>query len=306
MNPCPEYAALLDLYADGELTAEETARVAEHLTRCPGCAAYVDDILTIRAAFPDVEDTPVPEDFSRRVMEAVAAHPRTTPQKRRPWLRAALPLAACLAVAILLQSGTLQRLIPAGAGSSSDTAAGAAMTENTTEAGWDGAADMADGGAAAEESASLPRLSDDADGAAPEETVPPEEAAEVTPEVTAEVTPEVTAEEAPEVTAEEAPEAAAEEAPGEAAEDVPAGEKDAAGPQLFTASAAAPDLTLTAREAGTLLEAYAPVSETDTQRLYQLTAPEYAALLTALDDAGIAWSGTAPDTAETFLVAVTP
>ena len=83
-------------------------------------------------------------------------------------------------------------------------------------------------------------------------------------------------------------------------------EKDAAGPQLFTASAAAPDLTLTAREAGTLLEAYAPVSETDTQRLYQLTAPEYAALLTALDDAGIAWSGTAPDTAETFLVAVTP
>ena len=282
MNPCPEYAALLDLYADGELTAEETARVAEHLTRCPGCAAYVDDILTIRAAFPDVEDTPVPEDFSRRVMEAVAAHPRTAPQKRRPWLRAALPLAACLAVAILLQSGTLQRLIPAGAGSSSDTAAGAAMTENTTEAGWDGAADMADGGAAAEESASLPRLSDDADGAAPEETVPPEEAAEVTPEVTAE------------------------EAPGEAAEDVPAVEKDAAGPQLFTASAAAPDLTLTAREAGTLLEAYAPVSETNTQRLYQLTAPEYAALLTALDDAGIAWSGTAPDTAETFLVAVTP
>ena len=290
MNPCPEYAALLDLYADGELTAEETARVAQHLTRCPGCAAYVDDILTIRAAFPDVEDTPVPEDFSRRVMEAVAAHPRTAPQKRRPWLRAALPLAACLAVAILLQSGTLQRLIPAGAGTSSDTAAGAAMTENTTEAGWDGAADMADGGAAAEESASLPRLSDDADGAAPEETVPPEEATEITPEVTAE----------------EAPEAAAEEAPGEAAEDVPAVEKDAAGPQLFTASAAAPDLTLTAREAGTLLEAYAPVSETDTQRLYQLTAPEYAALLTALDDAGIAWSGTAPDTAETFLVAVTP
>ena len=290
MSPCPEYAALLDLYADGELTAEETARVAEHLTRCPGCAAYVDDILTIRAAFPDVEDTPVPEDFSRRVMEAVAAHPRTAPQKRRPWLRAALPLAACLAVAILLQSGTLQRLIPAGAGTSSDTAAGAAMTENTTEAGWDGAADMADGGAAAEESASLPRLSDDADGAAPEETVPPEEATEITPEVTAE----------------EAPEAAAEEAPGEAAEDVPAVEKDAAGPQLFTASAAAPDLTLTAREAGTLLEAYAPVSETDTQRLYQLTAPEYAALLTALDDAGIAWSGTAPDTAETFLVAVTP
>ena len=281
MSPCPEYAALLDLYADGELTAEETARVAEHLTRCPGCAAYVDDILTIRAAFPDVEDTPVPEDFSRRVMEAVAAHPRTAPQKRRPWLRAALPLAACLAVAILLQSGTLQRLIPAGAGSSSDTAAGAAMTENSTEAGWD---------AAAEESASLPRLSDDADGAAPEETVPPEEATEITPEVTAE----------------EAPEAAAEEAPGEAAEDVPAVEKDAAGPQLFTASAAAPDLTLTAREAGTLLEAYAPVSETNTQRLYQLTAPEYAALLTALDDAGIAWSGTAPDTAETFLVAVTP
>ena len=280
MNPCPEYAALLDLYADGELTAEETARVADHLTRCPGCAAYVDVILAIRAAFPDVEDTPVPEDFSRRVMEAVAAHPRTAPKKRTPWLRAALPLAACLAVAILLQSGTLQRLIPAGAGSGSDAApsAGTAMTESSAAADTNGAADTSDGAAAAEESAPLPRLSNDADGAAPEETAPAE---------------------VPEVTEEKAPEEAE-------ASEAPAAQDGAAGPQLFTAAAAAADLTLTAREAGTLLEGYVLVSETDAQLLYQLTAPEYAALLAALDDAGIAWTGPAPDTAETFLVAVTP
>ena len=277
MNPCPEYAALLDLYVDGELTAEEMDQVARHVADCPGCAAYVDDILAIRAAFPDAEDTPVPEDFSRRVMEAVAAHPRTAPKKRKRWLQAALPLAACLAVAILLQNGTLQRLIPAGAGSTSDAApsAGAAMTESNAAEGWDGAADTADSGTA--EEAPLPRLSGGTDGAVQEDAAPAE-----------------------------TPEAA--EAPKETeAENGTITQQDAVAPQLFaTTAATSPDLTLTVQEAGTLLEGYVLVSETEDQLLYQLTAPEYAGLLEALDDLGVDWTGPAPETAETFLVAVTP
>ena len=64
MKYCEEYAALLDLYVDGELSPEEMAAVQEHLDQCPDCRRYVDEILEIRAAFPDVEETPVPEGFA--------------------------------------------------------------------------------------------------------------------------------------------------------------------------------------------------------------------------------------------------
>ena len=56
MKYCEEYAALLDLYVDGELSPEEMAAVQEHLDQCPDCRRYVDEILEIRAAFPDVEE----------------------------------------------------------------------------------------------------------------------------------------------------------------------------------------------------------------------------------------------------------
>ena len=61
MKCCEKYAALLDLFVDGELSAEEMGAVQAHLENCPGCQAYVDDALTVRAAFPQVEDTAVPE-----------------------------------------------------------------------------------------------------------------------------------------------------------------------------------------------------------------------------------------------------
>lgn len=73
MKYCEEYAALLDLYVDGELSPEEMAAVQEHLDQCPDCRRYVDEILEIRAAFPDVEETPVPAGFADGVMEAIRA-----------------------------------------------------------------------------------------------------------------------------------------------------------------------------------------------------------------------------------------
>ena len=73
MRPCDEYAALLDDYVDGELTPAEADRVRDHLTVCPGCRAYVDDALAIRAAFPDAEDTEVPEGFAEGVSAAIRA-----------------------------------------------------------------------------------------------------------------------------------------------------------------------------------------------------------------------------------------
>lgn len=110
MKICLEYAALLDPFADGELTAEELLRVQNHLENCPACRAYVDDALAIRAAFPDAEDTPVPEGFAESVSAAIRAG--AAPQRRTasPWAKTVLPLAACCAIVILLAgSPTLSR-----------------------------------------------------------------------------------------------------------------------------------------------------------------------------------------------------
>ena len=52
MKYCTDYAALLDLFVDGELTPAEMVDVQTHLDTCPGCRAYVDDALAMRAAFP--------------------------------------------------------------------------------------------------------------------------------------------------------------------------------------------------------------------------------------------------------------
>ena len=152
MNICEEYAALLDLYVDGELTAEDMARVQTHLDRCPACRAYVDDVLAIRAAFPDVEDTVLPQGFHASVMAAVAADaaretskaaddkaetsnaagakaaddkaPRAKQRRRGAWA-SMLPLAAaCLAVVVAVEGGVMN----ASSGKSAAPAAGYAQS----------------------------------------------------------------------------------------------------------------------------------------------------------------------------------
>lgn len=110
MDTCQEFAALLDLYVDGELPPAEAERVQAHLETCGVCRSYVDDIQAIRAAFPTIEDTPVPEGFADGVMAAIRAG--KAPRKRRSaprWARVALPLAACLAIFAVVQVPLLQR-----------------------------------------------------------------------------------------------------------------------------------------------------------------------------------------------------
>jgi len=107
MKYCDDYAATLDLFVDGELTPAEMADVQAHLDTCPGCRAYVDDAMALRAAFPDVEETVVPEGFADSVMAAVAASAPAAkkPVRKNLWLKTLMPLAACLAVVIVLRNG---------------------------------------------------------------------------------------------------------------------------------------------------------------------------------------------------------
>ena len=101
MKYCENFAALLDPFVDGELSPDEMARVQAHLDGCPACRAYVDDALAIRAAFPDAEDTPVPDGFSESVMARIRAETVSQKRKNRPWLKALASLAACCAIVLL-------------------------------------------------------------------------------------------------------------------------------------------------------------------------------------------------------------
>jgi anti-sigma factor RsiW len=138
MKYCDEYAALLDLFVDGELTPAEMADVQAHLDCCPGCRGYVDDALAMRAAFPEVEDIAMPEGFTEQVMAAVAAASAPKKSSRKtPWLKVAMPLAACLALVIVLQNGPVTGSRGFGAGGSKATAvpsAAPAMAEAAAEA----------------------------------------------------------------------------------------------------------------------------------------------------------------------------
>lgn len=129
-----ENTALLDAFVDGELTSEEMISVQSHLDECPECRAYVDDVLVIRASFPTEDDVELPADFAETVMKAVAEAPQTRSKKRQPWGKLAAA-AACLALIVLMQHGTLGSI----SGSSNTSAAcdtapmEAAAAENAPE-----------------------------------------------------------------------------------------------------------------------------------------------------------------------------
>ena len=142
MKYCENFAALLDPFVDGELSPDEMARVQAHLDGCPACRAYVDDALAIRAAFPDAEDTPVPDGFSESVMARIRAETVSQKRKNRPWLKALASLAACCAIVLLAapmfshgsKTEAAPAEAPAAAAASTERAMGFANTAEETPA----------------------------------------------------------------------------------------------------------------------------------------------------------------------------
>lgn len=272
MTYCKEFSALLDPYIDGELSPEETARVREHLHTCDGCRAYVQAALAIRDAFPEAEDTPVPDGFAAGVMAAIRADAAPRKRRRPRWAKTLLPLAACCAVVVLAVSG-----LPRPGGT--------AVTDHPES---------------------------HAEIAAPAEAAVPN--VDSVEEDTADV-PDSTVSEAI------APEADT-VAPGTQDQLAPASDSkssilpregsSADVPETAPATFAiqSPGLTLTAEEAGSLLDSYTLISESDGTLVYELTAAEYTALLQQLEQQGLAIAGAA--TAEeaeadgTILVHVIP
>lgn len=286
MKYCEEYAALLDLFVDGELPSGEMERVQAHLDVCPGCRAYVDDALAIRAGFPDVEDTAVPEGFAesvmKRVREEAGRGAKIVELKRRSvrrWVGSLAALAACCGLAILLKTGY-------GGGNSTATSAGGA----DVSAAYDIAGDEGDGPAprTAEELNAAPQTgpSEDEEGTESEsrmaetmepDAVPPEGGQKQT---AGQAETQMTAKSGDTMDGGTAVNRAQPSAPGEptpyvsAAASAPEAMADAAEP--------VPALRLTTGEAGVLLDRYDPIWEDAGERRYELNAEEYRALLEAL------------------------
>ena len=284
MEHCAEFAALLDPYLDGELSPEDAARVRAHLAVCDRCRAYVQAALAIRDAFPAAEDVELPEGFTENIMAAVRADRQRQRPRRSPWAKRLAPLAACCAVIVLAAS-----LLPRLGGNTADMAAEQAVEEEASveapETDPAGGAPAVTAAGGAEESAA-------------EDTAPAEyhtAAAMDADEKQESPSATVRAGERP------AQEAAAEAAPAE----------NGAGPVPFAADTEpVPALTLTAAEAGPLLDGCTPAAQEAGTLVYTLTAGAYADLLEQLEQQGMTVAGAAsPEEAEaagTVLVHVIP
>lgn len=271
MTNCKVFAALLDLYVDGELSPEEMLRVRDHLDECPACRTYVDDALAIRASFPDAEDTEIPDGFTEAVMTAVRQ--RGTPAKasrRTPWKKMLLPLAACFAVAVLVLP--LRDLLSGGAKMES-AASLAAMDTAVAESAVEEPAEAPEAEApAALEQGALKSAEITAEDAAPQE----KKAIDLYETAGTEAQDGGSAEPA-------AGQAAEEEAPAMA---------------VYSGSPF-PCATVTLPPEGlqlNLLAGRTPDRESEGQAEFDLTAQEYDTLLAQLDESGLDY--TAQETAD--------
>ena len=262
MENCTEFAALLDPYIDGELSAADAARVRAHLAVCGRCRAYVQAALAIRDAFPDAEETEVPEGFAEGVMAAVRANAAPRRRSRPRWQRTLLPLAACFAVAVLAISG-LPRLQDNTAESiRAEDAAVTAAGETAPEKGLQAfSADSGEDIAPAEAEASAGQEIAGTEGSAPTAPKNGVSAAEAGTDAGGETrtVPQTQAEAAPAVLDEDA------------------------GPSCFAT------LTLTWEQAGTALEDLPPDTPVSSDpatggTVYYLTAEQFEDLLDELGD----------------------
>ena len=287
MTYCEEFAALLDPYIDGDLSPAETARVREHLRTCDGCRAYVQAALAMRDAFPEAEDTPVPDGFAAGVMAAIRADAAPRKRRRPRWAKTLLPLAACCAIVVLAVSGLPRPSDTAVADnleSQAEIAAPAEAAAPDADSSEEDTAATAYAAQSGEDTADVPDSTVTAtdlpktDAAAPHAQEQPSLATD------------------PKISIVPREGTSAEEAVPETA------------PATFAVQS--PSLTLTAEEAGNLLDSYTPASESDGALVYELTAAEYTTLLQQLEQQGLVVAGAATaeeaEAAGTVLVHVIP
>jgi len=107
---CREFEPLIALYAGSDLDTPDLVRVDEHLARCAGCRALLEDLQASRESLLDWGSEPVEGALLTAIRSGALA--RIGARRRRvwPWIAAA---AACAALAALLTVGAPPKAVPA-------------------------------------------------------------------------------------------------------------------------------------------------------------------------------------------------
>jgi anti-sigma factor RsiW len=123
---CDDIAPLLSAFNDGELTAQETHQVAEHLDGCESCKAIVLDYLLLGHHLRTATALPSLDGFSERVMKGLAGTRRPLRGRllnriedlRESWVAAVSLMVTAVAVAalvlVLAEAHTIGRVAGAG------------------------------------------------------------------------------------------------------------------------------------------------------------------------------------------------
>lgn len=115
MQECEAALELISAQLDGELTAEEAARLEAHLAQCPQCRALLADLTALHEAMPR-QEVPPPAGLKDGVMARIAAEtpiPFAPPARKKVRWKAWASLAAVLAI-VLVGSGPLREWNAAG------------------------------------------------------------------------------------------------------------------------------------------------------------------------------------------------
>ncbi len=115
---CYEIRERISWMLDGELSAEETALVTEHVASCPECMRVFEAFHMVSVSMEGLDE--VPEGFTADVMDRIHAA-AAAPKKKNPRILRFVASVACFA--ILLLAGTGLVLPHLGAGLSSDDSA---------------------------------------------------------------------------------------------------------------------------------------------------------------------------------------
>lgn len=169
MEPCKAYAGLLDAFADGECTPEEAHEIQQHLEHCPECTAYLAELRALQRGFPDLDSVTVPEGFSDGVMANIRAETSRRRSAALRWKKAALPIAACLAIFV-----TANTLLPQLLRESSSNMTGSGNSTSSAAAAETSAGAAAGEAAETGEAGNAALDTHDAAAEAPETTAPAE------------------------------------------------------------------------------------------------------------------------------------
>jgi len=105
---CKHTRKQVSAWLDGELPEAIAETVAQHVQRCPACAAYAEELRCMAAILDTWDAPPVPKSLAERIRRAAQDHPAPIVQlrtwRRHHWMGR---VAATLLVAVGLAAGML-------------------------------------------------------------------------------------------------------------------------------------------------------------------------------------------------------